>query len=104
MHNIPRSRGDSENMWERFYSVNRGHVIQTQQIGRENLDTASTFLYTKPDGQIRYSSATYTNEVITKSHVQIRYSLATYTVSLINCSTNLHYRSTFLAIELQCAQ
>ena len=85
MHNKPRSGGDSENMSDRFYSVNRGHVIQTQQIGRENLDTASTFLYTKPD-------------------VQIRYSLATYTVSLINCSTNLHYRSTFLAIELQCAQ
>ena len=32
---IPRSEGDSESMWERFYSVNRGHVIQTQQIGRE---------------------------------------------------------------------
>ena len=61
--------------------MNRGHVIQTQQIGRENLDTASTFLYTKPDVQIRYSSATYTtNEVITKPHVQIRYSLATYAV------------------------
>ena len=43
VHNIPRSGGDSENV---------GKVIQTQQIGREgreNLDTASTFLYTKPD-------------------------------------------------------
>ena len=58
MHNIPRSGGDSENMWGWFYSVNRGHVIQTQQTGRENMDTASIFLYTKPDVQIRYSSAT----------------------------------------------
>ena len=38
--------------WGRFYSVNGGHLIQTQQTCRENLDTASIFLYTKPDVQI----------------------------------------------------
>jgi len=83
VHNIPRPGGDSENVWKRFYSVSRGHVIPTQQTGRENVDTASVFLYTKPDVQIRYSSATYTNEVITKLHVQVWYSLATYTNEVI---------------------
>ena len=63
--------------------MNRGHVIPTQQVGWENLDTASTVLYTKPDVQIRYSSATHTNEVITKPYVQIRYSLVTYTNEVI---------------------
>ena len=47
MHNVPRSGGDSENMWERFYSVNRGHVIQTQQIGREKLGYSKYILVYK---------------------------------------------------------